>query len=171
MKKLLSVAVLTAAAASPAFAEGPYLGATYNSLGITDSRIGGVELDVDTLGIVGGYELSPNLAVEARLLGGVDEENSGGFGAEVDSYLGANLLGKIPLNNQFSLYGTVGYGFLDANISGPGFNTSDDDGGLSYGAGVMYKTGTVNIRAGYEQLYDRDNIEVDGLNLTATFAF
>ncbi|MBE9188725.1 hypothetical protein IQ270_29880 [Microcoleus sp. LEGE 07076] len=54
---------MSAAAASPAFAEGPYLGATYNSLGITDSRIGGVELDVDTLGIVGGYELSPNLAV------------------------------------------------------------------------------------------------------------
>jgi len=171
MKKLISVAVLSAAAASPAFAEGPYLGATYNSLGITDSRIGGVELDVDTLGIVGGYELSPNLAVEGRLLTGVDEENSGAFRAEVDSYIGANLLGKLPLNNQFSLYGTLGYGFLDANISGPGFNTNDDDGALSYGGGVMYTAGNVNIRAGYEMLYDKDNIEADGLNLTATFAF
>jgi opacity protein-like surface antigen len=171
MKKLISVAVLSAAAASPAFAEGPYLGAAYNSLAITDSRINGVELDVDTLGVVGGYELSPNLAIEGRLLTGVDEENSGGFRAEIDSYLGANLLGKLPLNNQLSLYGTLGYGFLDANISGPGFNVNDDDGGVSYGGGVMYTAGNVNIRAGYEMLYDRDNVEAEGLNLTATFAF
>lgn len=171
MKKLCYAAVLSALAVSPAYAEGPYLGAAYNSLGITDSRIGGVELDVDTLGIVGGYELSPNLAIEARLLTGVDEENSGGFGAEIDSYLGANLLAKVPLSSQFSLYGTLGYGFLDANISAPGFNTSDDDGGLSYGGGLMYTQGSMSIRAGYEQLYDRDSVEVDGLNITATFAF
>jgi len=93
MKKLISIAVLSAVAASPAFAEGPYLGAAYNSLGITDSRIGGVELDVDTLGVVGGYELSPNLAVEGRLLTGVDEENSGAFRAKVDSYIGAEADG------------------------------------------------------------------------------
>lgn len=171
MKKLICAAALATAAASPAFAEGPYLGAAYNSLAITDSRIGGVELDVDTLGVVGGYELSPNLAIEGRLLTGVDEETSGAFRAEIDSYIGANLVGKLPLNNEFSLYGTLGYGFLDANISGPGFNTSDDDGGINYGGGVMYTTGNVNIRAGYEMLYDNDNIEADGLNLTATFAF
>jgi hypothetical protein len=35
----------------------------------------------------------------------------------------------------------------------------------------MYTAGNVNIRAGYEMLYDKDNIEADGLNLTATFAF
>ncbi|MCR2746210.1 porin family protein [Limnobacter parvus] len=171
MKKLICVAALATAAASPVFAEGPYLGAAYNNLSITDSRIGGVELDVDTLGVVGGYELSPNLAIEGRLLTGVDEETSGPFRAEIDSYIGVNLLGKLPLNNEFSLYGTLGYGLLDANISGPGFNTSDDDGGMSYGGGVMFTTGNVNIRAGYEMLYDKDNIEAEGLNLTATFAF
>jgi len=171
MKKLISVAALAAAFASPAFAEGPYLGATYNNLGISDSRIGGNQLDIDTVGVVAGYELSPHLAVEGRLMTGVDEESSGAFRGEIDSYIGANLLGKLPLNNQFSLYGTLGYGFFDTSISGPGFNVDDDEGGLSYGGGVMYTAGSVNIRAGYEMLYDKNNVEADGLNLTATFAF
>lgn len=164
MKKLITAAALLVAAASPALAQGPYLGANYNNLSVGD-------LDVSTAGIVAGYELSPNLAVEGRLATGVEDDNFGPFRAEVDSYMGVNLLGKVPLTNNFSLYGTLGYGSLDASVNGPGFSSSGSDESVNYGGGVMYTAGNVAVRAGYEMLYDKDNIEADGLNLTATFAF
>lgn len=173
MKKKIALGLAVMAISSTALAQGFYAGIGYNSLELTSGSAPGFKADVDMLSGVLGYRLNPNLALEGRLGVGVNDESFGLARAELDSYIGANVVGTLPLTpNGWALYGTVGYGFADfsgRNAAGLGFR--DDDGSVNYGAGVQYATGPYTFRAGYENLYDKGSSEADGFAITATYAF
>lgn len=172
MKKKCVLGVFAMALASSAMAEGMYAGIGYNSLDLTSSSAPGFVANVDMLSGVLGYRLNSHWAVEGRLGVGVNDDSFNASRLELDSYLGANVLGQLPLNRAWSLYGTLGYGFAEfsgRNAAGLGFN--DDGGSVNYGLGVQFSTGPYSVRAGYENLYSKGGSEADGLAITATYRF
>ncbi|MCQ8895434.1 porin family protein [Limnobacter humi] len=174
MKKiaLCTAALATMAFSTPSMADGIYAGVGYNNLDLTSESAPGFKANVDLLSAILGYKINPNLAVEGRIGAGVNDDTFGASSLEVDSYMGANVLGTLPLSaHNWSLYGTLGYGYASFKGRANGVGFKDDKGSLNYGAGVMYSTGPYSVRAGYEALYDRGNSQADGFALTATYAF
>lgn len=96
--------------------------------------------------VFGGYQLSPNFAVEAGVaeLGSV---NSGG--GQVDSYGSfVDAVGILPLSPQWNLLGRVGVAHMAVNTP-----TGNDGGnGIKVGLGAEYALSkTVAIRGEWER--------------------
>ncbi|WP_300273428.1 outer membrane beta-barrel protein [Halomonas sp.] len=193
MKRLIATAALATLVASPAFAqsyqynpnEGPYIGV----------GLGNAELDFDMAGyyeslgypnvssddsdtaykLFAGYQFNPNFAIEAAYA------NFGEFSASSSApgYAGrselsiegftAGLVGKLPIQNGFSVYGKLGMIAWDAELDesessvwGSGSLTSSDDGADPfYGIGAEYVVNQAVMRLEYER-YD---IESEGVGL------
>jgi opacity protein-like surface antigen len=60
-----------------------------------------------------GAPLTPNLAIEGRLGGGLGSAQANGFGLEVRSIFAGYLKGSVPLAPGFSLYGLGGVANVD----------------------------------------------------------
>ncbi|WP_280151587.1 outer membrane beta-barrel protein [Piscinibacter sp. XHJ-5] len=141
------LAVLLAAGAAAAHAEGLYAGA---SLGAPfwNSTVDGV--DGNGRGVAGklygGYGFSPNFALEAGAMHlGESRDISGKVKAD-GAYLDA--VGTLPLSKDWSLLGRIGA--AHARFNGPGGDSSDT--GLKLGAGAQYQlSSTMALRAEYEQ--------------------
>lgn len=172
MKKVWVAGLMALATTAASAAEGLYAGATYSTISVTDSSVPGVKVDLDALGVLGGYRFNDHVAVEGRLSTGVKDERLGNAKFSLDSYVGVNALGTLPLNaSGFSLYGTLGYGRVEVSVSAPGVSASGSETSVSYGAGLMFTSGRFAVRGGYESLFDKQGVEGDGVTLTATYAF
>ncbi len=182
MKRLIVTTALATLVASPAFAqsypgvpdEGFYLGA-----GIGQSKLDNDTLD--WLGSIGantddkdtaykvfaGYQFNPNFAVEASYLDFGDYTASASDGADsaniklgVDGF-GFALVGKLPIDGGFSVFGKLGLIAWDASLSGSAtidgvtYRDTAGDSGTDpfYGAGVEYVIDQVMVRAEFER-YD-----------------
>ncbi|MCH4563886.1 outer membrane beta-barrel protein [Halomonas sp. EGI 63088] len=182
MKRLIATAALATLVASPAFAQspfynpdaGPYLGA----------GIGHAKLDNDTLDLLddigastddtdvsfklfAGYQFNPYFAVEASYVDFGDFTASGSEGGDSASLkLGfdgftAALVGKLPIQSGFSLFGKLGMIAWDADldfnatIQGQSFQGSGGEDGtdLFYGIGTEYVINQIIMRAEFER-YD-----------------
>lgn len=169
MKKILFASVL-AISATTASAEGFYAGAQFVSVELEEDSLG-LSADLNGLGLLGGYRFNENIAIEGRYITGVGDDTILGVKTELESYVGVNLLGNIPLAEGFSLYGSLGYGNATIRLSDNTGAVEDDDSSVSYGAGLQYTAGNFALRGGYESLYDKDGVSAAGLNVTATFSF
>jgi OOP family OmpA-OmpF porin len=125
-----------------AHAQSTYLGANIGSQSFP-STING--LDASGAGvsgsIYGGYKFSPNFAIEAGVTELGKTSNSAG---QIDSYGPyVDLVGIAPLNEQWSLLGSVGIARTNVNTS-----LGDDQGNtLKLGLGAEYAlTKTVSLR-------------------------
>jgi len=132
-KKIIAAAAL-ATLASSAFAATPntfYAGVDAGSTKIDDFG--------DNKGSYGaflGYNFHENFAAEigARRLGSWTV-----FGADVDAdQYQASVIGTLPLQNNFNVFGRLGYNKLKANASYNGQSADADDSGVLYGVGVGY---------------------------------
>jgi OmpA-OmpF porin, OOP family len=127
---------------APTFAAGPYYGGV--SLGTSD--IDNCRGDCGDTGIkiLGGYQATPTVGVE------VAYTDLGRFGNNVRaSALGISAVGKLPLQNNFSLIGRLGLN--NARIKGNG--GSDSSMELGYGVGASYAySPTVDFRAEWERI-------------------
>lgn len=165
--------------ALPCFAQGyannssPTIGLSYTSLKIKLDDLPNADWKTDAIGIQGSIPLTDNIWTEAKLLTGTNSNTSFGVRMDLDHYIGVNLLGRLPiLTTGFSLYGSVGVGSTRLTASAPGFaDESYSDSGLGYGFGLMYSTGPLDLRVGYESLYSDEGIEVDGMNLSGSYRF
>jgi OmpA-OmpF porin, OOP family len=148
-KKSAIVATLLAAGIGAAHAEGLYVG---GNLGTPDykSSINGVDGRGSGLGakLFGGYELSPNFAVEAGIfdLGHIDDD-SGKIklhGAYLDG------VGRYELAPHWALIGRAG--LAEGRFTG---STGDDSSpAFKLGAGLQYDLSrTVAVRAEYEHYH------------------
>lgn len=169
MKKVLIASAL-AVFATTASAQGFYAGAQLVSVKLEIDSMG-VSADLNGLGLLGGYRLTDNFALEGRYITGIGDDTIFNVKTELESYVGVNLLGNFPLNKDFSLYGSLGYGNTAIQFSGVGGVAEADESSASYGAGLQYSTGQFTVRGGYESLYDKDDESIGGLNLTATMSF
>lgn len=139
---LTALALSTALLSAPTFAAGPYYGGV--SLGTSD--IDNCRGDCGDTGIklLGGYQVTPTVGVEVAYI------DLGKFGNNVRaSALGISALGKLPLQNNFSLFGRLGIN--NARIKGNGVSDSSIELGYGLGASYAYSP-TVDFRAEWERI-------------------
>ncbi|MCE9664569.1 outer membrane beta-barrel protein [Halomonas sp. M5N1S17] len=189
MKRLIATAALATLVSSPAFAQsyqpGPHTG-LYLGAGLGQSK-----LDNDTLDLLSdlgastddtdtayklfvGYDFNPNFSLEASYVDFGDFTASGSINGEpadgkasADGF-GFALLGRLPIQHGFGIYGKVGLIAWDGKGSGNFTTTqgnrvqvlgSADGTDPFYGVGVEYVVNQVMVRAEYEYFDLRDQGE------------
>jgi OmpA-OmpF porin, OOP family len=166
MNKKWLVAMLGAAAMSVsagAMAQqqqqtGFYVGADIGSVDFEDEDDTGFRFS-------GGYQFNRNFAAE---LGYVTLFDKSIFGAnvEVDGFE-LVAVGKMPLANNFSVYGKLGFLMWDAKVAG----FSDDGTDLTFGLGLQYDVSrNLGIR-GQWQRYDVDDADADMFSVGLVYRF
>lgn len=141
---------------------GWYLG---GGMGNADPDKGGWD-DDDSLRLFGGYNVDGRLAFEGAYvdLGEFDSKVSTAE-FEVDGFQFAALYHlSIGESKKFSLFGTAGAYFWDADGSGGVRN--DDGTDLTYGFGVQYDNERWGIRVGWERFDDVEPGDVDVVSVS-----
>jgi OOP family OmpA-OmpF porin len=132
-KKIIAAAAL-ATLASSAFAAMP--NTFYAGVDAGSTKIDGFGDNKTSYGAFLGYNFHENFAAEigARRLGSWTV-----YGADVDAdQYQASVVGTLPLQNNFNVFGRLGYNKLKANASYNGQSANADDSGVLYGVGVGY---------------------------------
>jgi OOP family OmpA-OmpF porin len=162
MKKIAIAALLSVVVVAPAVAaDEPHM---YAGL-----RAGPANTNIDNVingntsgnptgwGIFVGHIVNPNFSVEAEYLNlgeiksNTNSQKSTGFDVA--------LLGGYPFNDQFSLFGKLGYAMITGKPGGACTGCSDSkDRGLTYGFGGQFNvTPIVGIRLGWDKYRFNDN--------------
>jgi len=116
----------------------------------------------DLGGITGrvGVNLTPNFAIEGEGTIGVTDDS----GTELDSEIGAFVVGKMPINASFDVFGRVGVSRIETSPGG-------DEDGLAYGAGATWNlTSQDGIRGDWTR-HDYDVGDVDAFSLSYVRSF
>lgn len=149
MKKIAIAALLSTFVAAPAFA-GPYVGvragqakASYDNVTLTtDSATG--------LGVFGGFAFNPNIAAEVEYLSLGEVKAPGGVAAKSSGF-SVGAVGSFPINDQFSLFGKLGYAMLVTKVTPAGTTPDLKGNAITYGLGGQYNvTPSVGIRLGWD---------------------
>ncbi|WP_332848517.1 outer membrane beta-barrel protein [Massilia sp. S19_KUP03_FR1] len=160
-KKIFAAAAL-AVLASSAFAATP--NTFYAGVDAGSTKIDGFGDNKGSYGAFLGYNFHQNFAAEigARRLGSWTV-----FGADVDAnQYAASIVGTLPLQNNFNVFGRLGYNKVEAKASYNGFTANADDSGVLYGVGVGYQfTPTISGRIEFQKPSS------DSHNLSAGVAF
>jgi OOP family OmpA-OmpF porin len=131
--------------------------------------------------IFGGYQFNQHFGVEIAYVDLGKAKYSGTFGAlpvtggSVDtSGLNMSIVGTLPLNPSFELFGKVGLFAWEAKAhdttGGVPFSGMDDGADVSFGIGVSFNISkNVSIRAEWERFNAVDSI--DFLSLGVAFKF
>jgi hypothetical protein len=206
MKRLIATAVLTTLVAAPAFAqsypgvpdEGVYLGAAlgqsklkfdmggfYRDLGYPNVSSD----DTDTaFKMFVGYQFNPNFAVEASYVDFGDftaSSSAPGYSGEaklsMDGFTAA-LVGKLPIQDGFSVFGKLGLIAWDADLNeseqfmGQSGSASYGEDGTDpyYGIGAEYVVNQVMMRLEFER-YDisesGEDLDVDLISASIGYRF
>jgi opacity protein-like surface antigen len=149
MKKLLTAALLCAAAASPVLAQSvhTYYGAVdFGTLNVSTTR---AVSSPNALTISGGYRFMPNLAGEVgyTTIGDTSVNVPGVGPVSVSQYiLSAVAVGTLPVAKDLNLFGKLGVGLHNGEING-----IPDDVILGFG-GQFLLNPKVSLRVQYESL-------------------
>ncbi len=173
LKSIISAGFIAGAAAfaATAQAEGWYVGAdvgrssvgtVYPGMAMTKSTdtVGGVFL---------GYLFNQNWGVEGFYTGGGKFEGTmaGGVGNGKSDVYGLDLIGMLPLQDSFSLYGRVGYANAKTSASSTvGTLSGSNRSAATFGVGAEYDfTQQVGMRFGW----DRYGAALSNAGVTSNF--
>jgi len=171
MKMYFVAAAMTASVISPiAMAEetGPYAGISVGQTEVDYEGVSGTSIveDSDTgFKIFGGYNVNKHFAVELTYHDlGNNEVTIGSATADIDlSAISIAAIGKLPVNEQFTAFGKLGYADLDAEMNTNTTTTSVSETDLLYGLGVQYKLDQIELRAEWEVINNDDKISTFSL--------
>lgn len=145
MKKI-AIAVLLTAFAAPAFAEGMYVGVTAGQNKYDEPTL--PKQTSTSFGILGGYTLNENFAVEAAYtsLGTLDVASGFSVKGTVISLSG---VGSFPLSSEFSLFAKLGVAQSKIDVTG---QASESKSGATIGFGAQYNvTPGIGVRVGFDR--------------------
>jgi OOP family OmpA-OmpF porin len=146
--KLLAVALLSALTA-PAFAENMYGSLSLGSASDQDLSGAGQSSTGMSYSLLFGYKVNKNFAAEigyTSLLSSASVTNTAATTETTNGFEVAGI-GSYPINDQFSIFGRLGYASLNASYS-PG--TTASLSGFVYGPGVQYDISKeIGVRVGY----------------------
>lgn len=149
MKKI-AIAVLLSAVVVPAVAADMYAGVR---VGKDKNSYDNSTLTTDNptaLGVFGGYSFNPNFAVEAEYIN-LGEVKNGVFSAKSDGF-SVSGVGSYPINEQFSLFGKLGYAMLTSKFSGGASVPDRKSNAVTYGLGGQYNVSpSVGVRLGWDK--------------------
>lgn len=135
MIKKIAISAALAILASSAFAAAP--GSVYVGGDIGSSKVSGDDDRETSAGAFVGYNFNENFALEGgyrRLYDGDDAF----FGDATYDQASVSVIGSIPLNNGFSVYGRLGYNRLNTEIERAGANYKEHESKALYGVGASY---------------------------------
>lgn len=175
---LATVALVVGAAANAATQEGFYVGAGFGQASAEDDATG---FDEDDTGfkVFGGYTFNRYVGAEAAYFDGGEMSQDFGGGLSIDAqFTGLNfsLLGRLPLNDSFAVFGKAGFATYDidatARVNGTVVATSDDDEqeDVSYGFGAALSFGPFDVRAEYEAIEVEDG-EFNIMSVSGVYRF
>lgn len=123
-----------------------------------------------------GTFINKNLAVEARLGVGLSDDSIRALGVPVDvkveNFYGVYGKGILPLSDQASVYGLLGYTQGKLKAQSPFSSGTSSDSDVSYGVGGDFAvTPTVSLNAEFARLFKGGNFKVDGLTFGVSFKF
>lgn len=189
MKKILFATIIAATTMTSlsAHAEGAYAGLAVNRSSAEIEVVGATSSSRDKptgFKIYGGWEFTPNLAVEAGYadFGSAKTNFStaagvGSVEADLSSFYLAGR-GTVPINDKFSAFGKLGLARNKSSMSGSGmgaqFSGSTNKTGLYAGVGLAYqinKSAAVTLE--YESFgkFDNNGGKGNTLSLGARFSF
>ncbi len=147
---------------TPFYGEIGYTALTYEEMG--------AKLRPKAVRLLGGYELNPNLAVEAHLLLGAKEGSTTFLGdnykVKVDNIWGVFLKPKVAVMPDLELFARVGFARTSITASGPGFSDKQSDNSVAYGFGAAYAINDkVTVSLDYMSYYDRKDTRIKGPTL------
>ena len=137
MFKKLALAAAIAIASTGAFAAD---GKIYAGADLGTTKIDGINDRENGYGVFVGYSITPAIAIEAgfRRLADYDVRTNGINGSVTMDQVSLSGVATLPLSNNFSLFGRLGYSQLKAKASFGNVSGSDSDNGAVYGVGVGY---------------------------------
>ena len=170
--KIAAAIALAAAAGSASaqlYGEVAYHGLNYDERG-TDS------LSLGALGVAIGYEAHPNLAVEAMVAIGVQDDSVTVEGIKVDGELdysaGLFLKPKFRITDGFEVFARLGWAQSEVTARGPGVSISDDGNDFAYGLGAQFSFNkNVYVTGSYMNMYDKNDVKVDGWSIGLGYKF
>jgi opacity protein-like surface antigen len=177
MKHTIRIAALALGLPGIAAAQaqtGLYVGASVSRFDLSINGLSNARPNVFSLKL--GEQMTPNFAGEVRIGKGMSDDSVSGANVKVDSYYGIYGKGILPVTNEFSAYGLLGYTRGKVSVARPGNSASDTDGGLSYGLGADYMI-TKNASVGLEwaRLFKGtvggSDYRVNGLSLGVGYKF
>ena len=152
-----------------------YLGANYSMLTYDEDN---VSEDLEpSAGIVRfGAMMTPHIGLERRVGVGISDDSVTFQGVEVagdiDRLFGAYLLGAVPVAEQFSIYGLVGFTDVKATFSAGGNEMSDDDSGFTYGGGFdIFLNSDIALNAEYTQYLDESGYALSSIAVGVKLLF
>ncbi|MEW6022340.1 MAG: porin family protein [Pseudomonadota bacterium] len=137
MFKKIAVAAALVAASSVSFAAAPT--PFYAGVDVSSTKVDGFD-DKAGYGAFIGYKLNDNVAVEGGIHRLADTHvNYDGYRADatVDQY-DISLIGSVPLQGGFSLFGRIGYNRVDMEAKFDGAKLKDHANNAVYGMGLGY---------------------------------
>ncbi|MFW5661899.1 MAG: porin family protein [Oceanicaulis sp.] len=159
-----TILLSTAAALIAASAASAQDAASKLEVGAGYTLVDGDGVEFDTLTVRGGYDFTEFFGVEGEALFGLGDEDVAGLDASLNYGLGAYLKAQYPLADAVSVFGRVGYTWVEAELEGFG---SDDSDGLGYGAGVEYAFAGPNaVRVEYTRYDLEDDAEADAYSVS-----
>jgi OOP family OmpA-OmpF porin len=155
MKKI-AIAVMLCVVAVPAVASDMYVGFR---VGQANTSLDNITLDSSRptgWGAFIGHDFNSNFAVEAEYLN-LGEIKSGSNTVKSTGF-SVSGIGSIPFNEQFSLFGKLGYAVITGTPGG-GFTGSDaNNRAVTYGFGGQFNiTPAVGVRLGWDKYKFNDN--------------
>lgn len=126
---------------APAPAASGRIGAAADSWGtFAGGSVGDSDYDTGVKGFI-GQQVHPNLGWEVQVVRyGERNERRSGVNAESSAWsVGGSLLGILPLNDQFSLFGKVGPHYVKTKVKRPGVSSSDSSVDLGFGVGGRFR--------------------------------
>jgi hypothetical protein len=140
------------------FNSAPYAGVSIGQLRYNED---GLDTITPTTGMfVAGVPLSPNLAVEGRIGGGLSSSETNTYGVQVNSLFAGYLKGSLPLSSGVSLYGLAGLASVDYRRDFGLINAHDS--GFSYGLGVDFElAGRSRLSLEWTRLATGNNLGYD----------
>jgi OOP family OmpA-OmpF porin len=170
MKRSLLMLVLAGGMSSTAMAADNYIGGAFGS---TDPDVDGYDSS-DTLKIFGGQRFG-NIGYEVGYHDFDRFDRSGSPSGEhnTGSALEASVVGYLPLNNKFDLFGKVGMAAWSLDVNDNTGTIFTDDGiDLTYGVGAQFKPmDNLSLRVEYQIMNDVSGADLSSTMLGAAFHF
>lgn len=174
---LLLVGVFASASALADVTPGFYAGVGLGKASLEEDETG-FDADDTAFKVFGGYNFNRNFAVEVGYFDGGEPDDRFSIGTIEASFTGLNFsaLGRLPLNDRFSVFGKLGFASYEvdakARIGNSVVATDDDsDEDLSYGIGAAFNIGpSFEVRGEYEAL-DVSGGGFDMLSVSGVYKF
>jgi OOP family OmpA-OmpF porin len=154
MKKIAIAALLSVVVAPAVAADEPHMYAGVR-VGQAKTSIDNTTLTTSNptaFGVFLGHTFSPNFGIEGEYLALGEIKGAGGGSAKSNGF-SVSGVGSYPINDQFSVFGKLGYAMITSKLSGGGGpDVNAKSNGVTYGLGGQYNVSPgVGIRLGWDK--------------------